>query len=71
MGYITKYPGADRLTLVRIPCTALFDTFTSSQISDVAEGLNFLHSCNVIYRDLKEVRGYPRSCFAVVLTAPS
>ena len=38
------------------------------QLSDVAEGLNYLHSCNVIHGDLKGVRDCPRSHFASVLT---
>ena len=41
------------------------------QTSDVANGLNFLHSCNVVHGDLKEVREYPRSHLNVVLTTPS
>ena len=38
------------------------------QLSDVAEGLNYLHYCNVIHGDLKGVRDYSRSHFATVLT---
>ena len=32
-----------------------------SQLSDVAEGLKYLHSCNVIHGALKGVRDYARS----------
>ena len=31
------------------------------QLSDVAEGLNYLHSCNMIHGGLKGVRDWPRS----------
>jgi serine/threonine protein kinase len=42
--------------------------YLSCQLSDVAKGLCYLHSCNIIHGDLKGVRGYSRSCFAAVLT---
>ena len=38
------------------------------QLSDVAEGLYYLHSRDVIHGDLKGVRACPKSCFAAVLT---
>ena len=38
------------------------------QVSDVAEGLNFLHSHNVIHGDLSGVRDRSRSRFTTVLT---
>ena len=39
------------------------------QLSDVAEGLNYLHSCNVIHENLKGVRDYSGSRFTTVLTS--
>ena len=41
------------------------------QISDVADGLNFLHSYNVVHGNLNEVRDRPISRSTTVLTAPS
>ena len=38
------------------------------QLSDVAEGLNYLHSCNVVHGDLKGVRGYMLFSFTAILT---
>ena len=43
-------------------------TLTSLQLSDVAKGLCYLHSCNVIHGDLKGVRG-STSYFTTVLTS--
>jgi len=40
----------------------------SHQLSDVAEGLNYLHSCNVIHGDVKGVRGCSRFRFTATLT---
>ena len=55
-GYIAMHPNADRLSLVSTPSTtALCDAVTPHQLSDVAEGLNYLHSCDVIHGDLKGV----------------
>ena len=34
------------------------------QLSDVAKGLCYLHSCNLIHGDLKGVCGFPKSCIA-------
>ena len=38
------------------------------QLSDIAEGLNYLHSCNVIHGDLKGVCDYSKSHFTAILT---
>ena len=38
------------------------------QLFDLAKGLCYLHSCNVIHGDLKGVRGYPNSRFTTILT---
>jgi len=37
-------------------------------LSDVADGLSYLHSCNAIHGSLKGVRDYAGSRFTVVLT---
>jgi len=41
------------------------------QLSDVAKGLAYLHSCNVIHGDLKGVRRHSDSTFATILTPAS
>ena len=38
------------------------------QLSDVAEGLRFLHSRNIVHGDLKGVRDCFKHCFNIVLT---
>jgi len=38
------------------------------QLSDVTDGLNYLHSSNVIHGDLKGVRDYSRSHFTTIFT---
>jgi serine/threonine protein kinase len=48
--------------------SCLSHAYLSCQLSDVAKGLCYLHSCNIIHGDLKGVRGYSKSCFAAVLT---
>ena len=45
----------------------LSDAYPSDQLSDVAKGLDYLHSSNVIYGDLKGVRGCPNSSFTTIL----
>lgn len=57
-GYIANHPNTDRLSLVGEPSTAFCETLTTRQLSDVAEGLNYLHSCDVIHGDLKGVRDF-------------
>jgi serine/threonine protein kinase len=46
----------------------LLDTYSGYQLSDVAKGLCYLHSCNVIHGDLKGVRGRSESLIATALT---
>ena len=41
------------------------------QLSDVAEGLNYLHCCNAIHGDLKGVRNCSRSLSFIVIPTPS
>jgi serine/threonine protein kinase len=48
--------------------SCLFHTYPSFQLSDVAKGLCYLHSCNIIHGDLKGVCGHSEYHFATVLT---
>ena len=50
----------------RLRCTTLS---SHRQLSDVAEGLNFLHSCNITHGGLKGVRDHTRSHFTTILTS--
>ena len=56
-GYIEKNPNADRLKLVGIPLIVISLCLPHYQLSDVAKGLCYLHSCNVVHGDLKGVCG--------------
>ena len=42
--------------------------YSRYQLSDVANGLGYLHSCSVIHGDLKGVRSCSKSYFTVILT---
>lgn len=53
--YIANHSDADRLGLVGDPSTAFTTCLPPHQLSDVTEGLNFLHSYSVIHGDLKGV----------------
>ena len=55
--YIEKNPDANRIALVGVP-PSLFDPLfsLSLQVCDIAEGLYYLHSRNVLHGDLKGVR---------------
>lgn len=55
--YIANHPNVDRVSLVGTPSTLLSQALIALQLTDVAEGLNYLHSCDVIHGDLKGVRG--------------
>jgi len=66
--YIANNPEADRLRLVNVFLLSCTGHSLPRQLSDVAEGLNYLHSCNVIHGDLKGVRSYSMSLFAATLT---
>ena len=52
---IVSNPDADRSSLVSVPSTVLYDDLPHNQLSDTAEGLNYLHSRNVIHGYLKGV----------------
>ena len=54
--YIGNHPSADRIGLVGFPPVASIYANRHHQLTDVAKGLCYLHSCNVIHGDLKGVR---------------
>ena len=63
--YIRDNPGADRVTLVGVqpvahPLSSWADS--SHQLSQIADGLCYLHSRDVIHGDLKGVRGSLECC---------
>ena len=58
--YISKNPSADRLGLVSVLPLHLNLRSSRLKLSDVAEGLQFLHSCNVVHGDLKGVGDHSR-----------
>jgi len=66
--YIKRDPDTDRLGLVGVLLVVFTTRLPCYQLSDIAEGLCYLHSCNVIHGDLKGVCGCFNSSFAVVLT---
>ena len=45
----------------------LSHTYPGCQLSDIAKGLCYLHSCNIIHGDLKGVCVYSKSRFTTVL----
>ena len=59
--YIKKNSDVDRLELVGAPRLRLSHAYSSYQLSDVARGLCYLHSCNVVHGDLKGVRNRSKS----------
>ena len=69
--YIKKNLDADRLKPVGITPIAFIPRLHPSQLSDVAEGLRYLHSCNVVHGGLKGVRDYLKSHFTIPHTPAS
>ena len=68
--YIKNNSDAYRLGLVRASFTVI-STLRSifiHQLLDIADGLRYLHSCNVIHGDLKGVRHRPNVFFSPTLT---
>jgi len=58
-GCIANHPDADRLSLVGVSLLLYCVTcLPLPQLSDVAKGLNYLHSCEVVHGDLKGVRDH-------------
>ena len=66
--YIKKNADANRLELVGVLFVAFTPRLSSYQLSDVAKGLCYLHSCNVIHGDLKGVCNRSKSRSTTVLT---
>lgn len=67
--YIRANPCADRLGLVRPRLIVLEAVLTLCQISDVADGICYLHSHGVIHGDLKgvcKVLKYPPNLLILV-----
>lgn len=64
--YIKKHPEADRVALVGVCFIVFIQRSVPSQLSDVAEGLCYLHSFNVVHQRLKGVRTL-RSSFTIIL----
>ena len=65
MEYITNRPSANIPSLVGAHSLRCMKSLPHHQLSDVAEGLLYLHSCSVVHGDLKGVRDYSRSCFTI------
>ena len=60
LGYVEKYPGANRLQLVSQPHWQPDPSLTGLQLVGVTRGLGYLHNNEVVHGDLKSVRGvYP------------
>jgi len=58
--YVEECPWANRLGLVGdIPATSGGTPLTAPKLSDVADGLKYLHSRNVLHRGLKGVCNLP------------
>ena len=65
--YIKNNPDADRLKLVSVPPAVFVPPSSPPQLSDIANGLYYLHSCNVVHGDLKGVCDRSKSRSAAVL----
>ena len=57
LSYVTKYPGANRLELVRSERQPFDPALTGKQLIGISRGLGYLHGNEVIHGDLKSVRG--------------
>ena len=54
--YVKAKPHANRISLVRIPPTVVhLSKLNLFKLLDVAEGLNYLHTCHTVHGDLKGV----------------
>ena len=68
--YIKNRPEADKQSLVGIPSLGCLVSSHHHQLSDIAEGLRYLHSCDVIHGNLEGVRYRPGSHPINTLTPP-
>ena len=66
--YIKKHPSANRLGLVGISTPILDMHLPSRKLHDITEGLQYLHSHDVVHGDLKGVRERPIFRFTTGLT---
>lgn len=64
--YIEEHPEADRVALVGIYFIMFTLHSSSHQLSDVARGLNYLHSYDVVHTELKGVRSSCSSYITVL-----
>jgi len=67
--YLGRNPEADRLKLVDIPPFAFIGLSSHHKLFGLAEGLNYLHSSNVIHGGLQGVRGCSKSRLITILTS--
>ena len=67
LSYVTKYPGANRLELVRLERQPSDPALTVKQLIGITRGLGYLHGNEVIHGDLKSVRG-ESLCWPPLLT---
>lgn len=61
--YLDENSDVDRLGLVGMLLLLPIHTHPHQQVSDVANGLHYLHSCDVIHGGIKGVCGHFNSCF--------
>ena len=54
--YIGNHPDANRLGLVSVPPPTFVPVLTPAQVCDIAEGLYYLHSRNIVHGNIKGVR---------------
>ena len=64
--YLRNNPKADRLQLVDVPTSCFFCSHPHHKLLGLTEGLNYLHSSNVIHGDLKGVRGCSKSRLTIL-----
>lgn len=65
--YVTSHPDMDRLGLVGAPSIRTGSHLRTSQLTGIADGLNYLHSRNMIHGDLKGVCDCRNTYLMIVL----